>query len=127
MYHLDTISDVLQVLHQVTGLPALCPDIQYLHGEFLPIVFGIEQLAGIFQADIPLYPVPAQLHADPADVHAHRMGEQLPPAGDAGVHLPLEQGPVQVGPLAPYLQVIEHVPFLLVQLMPQDRAQAAAP
>ncbi len=86
----------------------------------------MEQLAEILHPDLPLYLVPAQLRADPADVHAHRMGEQLPAAGDVGVHLPLEQRPVQVAPLAPYLHVIEYISFLFVQLVPQYWTQPTA-
>lgn len=54
------------------------------------------------------------------------MGEQLLPMSDTGVHLPLKQRPIQVGSLASYLYVIEHIPFLSVQFMPQNRTPAAA-
>ena len=50
MHHPNAAADILQILHQVTGLPALCPDVQHLDGKFLSIAFGTEQLAGILQS-----------------------------------------------------------------------------
>ena len=91
MHNLDSIPDILQVLHQIPAFPALCTDVLDLKGKIPAVVFREKEFRKIVVPHSLLYPVLAEPGAYLTDVHAHRMVKELFPFDDPGIHLPLKQ------------------------------------
>ena len=91
MYDLDSVTDILQILHQIPALPLFSTDIQNLKGKMPAVVFREKQFRKIVVPHFVPYPVLAESGAYFGDIHAHRMVKQLFSLNDLGIHLPLKQ------------------------------------
>ena len=117
MHNLDSIPDILQILHQIPAFPALCTDILDLKGKRPAVVFREKEFRKIVVPHSLLYPVLAEPGAYLTDIHAHRMLKELFPFDNLGIHLPFKQRAVQVISEIGNFYIIKHIPPFLIQLM----------
>ena len=117
MHNLDSVPDILQVLHQIPAFSAFCTNILNLKGKIPAVVFGEKEFRKIMVSHFLLYPVLAESGAYLTDIHAHRMLKELFPFDNLGVHLPFKQCAVQVISEIGYLYIIKYIPSFLIQVM----------
>ena len=91
IHDLDSVPDILQVLHQIPALPALCMDALDLKGKIPAVVFREKEIHKIVVLHLLFYPVLAEPGAHLTDIHAHWMVKKLFPFYDLGFHLPHKQ------------------------------------
>ena len=91
MHNLDSVLDILQVLHQIPALPLLGTDVLDLKGKIPAVVFREKEFRKIVVPHSLLYPVLAEPGAYLTDIHAHRMLKELFPFDNLGIHLPFKQ------------------------------------